>query len=253
MLYEWRKKVVRGGPPVLAPTRPEGAQFRSVYAFPTDTVQIIQRQQSMKNLNGKMVASDTLLIDVDDAQNVDTCRDILIRLGIKFQEFTTGNRGRHWHIPIDRMIGVNVIYSQTQWLKSVGLWDMIDTSIYRPAGQFRCIGAKHRKTGELKRLVKEYDGKLLHITTLTPPPVVVKHDWICEEGTPEAEFDFFMNVLAERGEGRRHMHMYITFQSGKQAGLERAEIEDCIRWWNRRMTYTPHSDQMIDKKLRGFK
>lgn len=254
MIYEWRKKLVRGGPPVLSSTKPEGAQFRSVYAFPTTTVSIIQRQQSMKNLNGKMVASDTLLIDVDDSTHVDTCRDILLQLGIGFQEYTTGNRGCHFEIPIIPMMGVNVIYSQIQWLKSVGLWDMIDTSIYKPAGQFRCIGAKHRKTGQFKRLVQEYKGpKILEITTLSPPPVVVKNDWLCEEGTPESEFDFFMNVLAERGEGKRHPHMYITFQAGKAAGLERAEIEDCIRWWNQHMTYVPHTDQAIEKKLRSFK
>lgn len=252
MLYEWRKSVVRGGPPVLSDTPIEGAQFQSVYAYPPETARIIRSQKSMKNLNGKMIYSDTLLIDVDEEENVQKALDILNGLGVYYIVCDTGNRGMHVSIPIKPMQGVNVIYSQKQWLKSVGLWPLVDTSIYRPAGQFRCMGAKHRKTGRIKHVTQEVDGKQLQITMLVPPPTVVDESWKAEAGTPEAVFNFYMNLLAERGPGMRHMHLYISFQSGKQAGLDRAEIEECLRWWNDCQVH-PHTEAMMNKKLESFK
>ena len=252
MQYEWRKSVVRGGPPVLSDTRIEGAQFRSVYAFPSPTAQIIRTQKTMKNLKGKMVYSDTLLIDVDHEENVQKALDILDRLKVYYIKCDTGNRGMHIHVPIKPMQGVHVIYSQKNWLQSVGLWPLIDTSIYRPAGQFRCIGATHRKTGRIKHVVEEVDGRTLEIAMLVPPPTVVADSWQVGEGTPESVFIFNMNMLAERGPGQRHMHLYILFRSGQKAGLGREELEECLRWWNSWQTH-PHTDNMMTKKLESFK
>lgn len=252
MMYEWRTQVKRVGLPVLAEIAPPNAQFRSVYSFPEATTRKIIKQKSMKNLDGCMVSSDTVLIDVDKEENVAPARKILEALGIVVHEYTTGNRGVHWHLPVKTMTGVNVIYSQKQWLKSIGLWSLIDTSIYRPAGQFRAIGATHTKTGRLKALVSTFGTKALEIRLLLPPPVTVKPTWLLEEGTPETVFEFYMNLLSYRGMGGRHPHIYILFKSGQKAGLGRAELEECIHWWNNRMTEEPHSHRAVEQKLKGI-
>jgi hypothetical protein len=253
MMYEWRTQVKRVGPPILAPSAPSGAQFRSVYAFPETTVRKITKQNSMKDLDGCMVTSDTVLIDVDKEENVGPARKILEKLGIVVHEYTTGNRGVHWHLPVEVMTGVNVIYSQKQWLKSVGLWSLIDTSIYRPAGQFRAIGATHSKTGRVKALVGMFGTTTLKIKLLLPPPVTASSSWLLEEGTPETVFAFYMNLLSYRGMGGRHPHIYILFKSGQKAGLDRGEIEECIHWWNNRMTEEPHSHRAVEQKLKGIR
>ena len=252
MLYEWRSTVVRKGPPNLQEVQPADAQFRSLYGFPTPTASVIQRQSHMKNLEGRMLYSDMMLIDIDDPDNIPAALKVLDNLGIEYSVWTTGHRGIHIHCPITPMTGVNVVYSQRQWLKSVGLWDLVDTSIYRPAGQFRAPGAIHRKTKQPKQRLRDVPGKLLTIRMLMPPPVV-HTDWELEDTDPSKLFDFFMNLLANRGAGGRHMHMYILFKSGRRAGLKRDEVEDCIRWWNGTMTDMPHSELAVEKKLKGFK
>ncbi len=252
MKYEWRETLVRKGPPILSDTATGNAQFRSVYGFPPVTEKLIVAQKHMKNLDGKMLYSDTLLIDIDKQEHVAKAKSLLRELGIGYEVWTTGNRGCHVHIPIQPMVGVNVIYSQKHWLKSVGLWDLIDTTIYRPAGQFRAAGAVHRTTKEIKRRLSVQQGRLLEIRMLAPPPIV-HTDWELEETSPTKLFDFFMNLLARRDMGGRHMHMYILFKSGQKAGLPREEIEDCIRWWNQTMAEVPHRDDAVERKLRGFK
>lgn len=251
MQYEWRQSVKRAGLPVLSDVQPEKAQYRSVYGFPSSTQDRITTQGHMKNLEGMMLYSDMLLIDIDDADNVEAALNILKELGIGYSKWTTGNRGVHIHIPIIPMTGVNVIYSQKHWLQSVGLWSLIDSSIYRPAGQFRAPGARHLKTGGIKTKLKDNTGKLLEIRMLKPPPVV-HTDWELETSTPTKEFDFYMNLLSYRSMGGRHPHMYILWMSGKKAGLDREELEDCIRWWNHTCTDLPHSDISITRKIKGF-
>lgn len=252
MLYEWRSQVARFGPPKLAEQKPEGAQFRSVFGFPRETANIIERQQSMKNLNGKMLYSDTILVDVDNEAHVDKVVDILNGLHVNYQVCDTGNRGRHFHIPIEPLEGVNVVYSIKHWLQSVGLWPLIDTSIYRPAGQFRAVGAVHRKTGRVKRVTDNVEGRKPALKMLTPPPIT-KPLWQLEEGTPDTIFNFFMNILAERDCGQRHPHLYIIFKSGQSAGYSREEVEECAHWWNQVWTTVPHSYEAVERKLKGMR
>ena len=252
LVFEWRSTVTRVGPPVLAATRPEGANYRSMFAYPSSTAELIRKQGNMKNLDGKMVYCDTILIDIDKEEHVQEVHNIIESLGYGYTMYTTGNRGRHYHIPIKPIQGVNVVYSVKHWLQSVGLWNLIDNSVYRPAGQFRAIGAKHQRTGKLKQAIgSKQSDKILSIALLSPPPVA-RPLWQLQEGTPESKFNFYLNLLAERGCGQRHQHMYIVFKSAQQAGLDRETAEDCVRWWNATFAETPHSDAAVERKLKGM-
>ena len=210
----------------------------------------------MKSCGLRSLGSDPLvliLIDIDKSENVEKVKSLIDNLGIGYEIWTTGNRGCHIHIPIKPMLGVNVVYSQKHWLESVGLWALVDRSIYRPAGLFRAAGAVHSLTKKTKRMLSAHKGKLLEIRMLVPPPVTENNDWDLEETDPSRLFNFFMNLLACRDMGDRHTHMYILFKSGQSAGLPRDEIEDCIRWWNQTMTEMPHRDDAVERKLKGFK
>lgn len=252
IVYEWRKKTRRYGPPELHPKDTDGYNFHSTYGYPESTADIIREQGNTRNLKGKAVYSDTLYIDVDKDDHVDSVRSRLEELSVPFAEFNTGNRGRHFHIGIVPTEGTNVIYSQIQWLKDNDLWGLIDQTIYKETGQFRAIGAIHQKTGKVKELVDlHYVDKLLAIPMLTPPPVIVP-DTPVDDGDAESRKNYFMNLMAVRDEGGRHGHMYILWRSGLSAGFDRETIKDSIRRWNEQQP-NPHTNYMVEQKLKGFR
>ena len=119
---EWRTGLQRNGPPNLQPSQPPGSQFQSVYWFPHATAMRIQAQGNMKNLEGLDLWTDTLLVDIDQPENIPPALEILRDIGCGWEMWTTGNRGAHFHIPHNPLEGTDVIYSQIQWMKSVGLW-----------------------------------------------------------------------------------------------------------------------------------
>ncbi len=253
MKREWRKSVVRYGKPKLAESNPGDYNFHSVYCFPPETVNKIETQGHMKNLDGCSVYSDTLYIDIDKPGHVAKATAILEDLKAPVKILSTGNRGIHAEVATSPLLGPNTIYSQKRWLKSAGLWELVDTSIYRPAGQFRALGAIHQKTGRRKTIVREIAGTPLVIPMLTPPPIASGvQDWAQEEGSPEAEFQLHLNLLAVRGVGCRTPHMYIVFKSAQRAGLTRQEAEECVYWWNDSQQ-DPHPTEYVAKKLRGFR
>ncbi len=160
-MYEMRRAVQRRGLPELEELTDElvssakGYNFRSVYGYPTEVLSNIKANGNTKGLKGKPVISTTLLIDCDSDGDADTCRRQLETLGIKFTTYTTGNRGRHYHVPIEAMVGTDVIHSQITWLKNNNLWSVVDTSIYREGGMYRLEGATHSKTGFKKKKLEK--------------------------------------------------------------------------------------------------
>ena len=249
MKREYRKSTVRLGRPILMETQPNWANYQSVYQYPRETVEIIQNQGNTAGLKGVPVYTDTLFIDIDKEDSVAPVLEILKGLGFQMDILTTGNRGIHVEIPCEPMEGSEVPYSQCQWLKNHGLWDYVDTTFYHPAGQFRVRGAIHEKTGKTKELLETLPGDTLTIPLITPPPITVTlHD---EEdiGSPEAQFQFQMNLMRKRDEGQRHLHIYILVQSGLRAGVEPDELMDCVLWWNANQD-NPHREDVVVSKVR---
>jgi len=250
-MREYRKEVKRKGRPVVAASRPTEANFMSVYQYPQTTVDFINTNGNTKDLKGKPVISDMLYIDVDVQENIKPVLDLLESEGIRHFIYTTGNRGCHIHIPIERMEGTNIPYSQVEWLRDIGLLELVDSSIYREGGQIRAIGATHQKTGKLKELVETVEGAIPTIEIREQPP---ESRWEgMDELDVEALLEYKLNLMEERGEGGRHQHIYIIYKQGLLAGLSETQIWEDITWWNDHMTRRPHSADMIDRKLVALK
>jgi hypothetical protein len=230
-------------------TQPKWANYQSVYQYPRETVELIQTQGNTKGLKGTVVYTDTLFIDIDKEDSVEPALEILKGLGFQMDILTTGNRGVHCELPCEPMEGSEVPYSQRQWLKNHGLWEYVDSSFYHPAGQYRVRGAIHEKTGRTKEVLESLDGTRLSIPMLTPPPITIEIMDDADIGSPEAQFQFQMNLMRKRDEGQRHLHIYILVQSGLRAGVEPDELMDCILWWNANQD-NPHREDVVVSKVR---
>ena len=253
ILNEYRFEVMRKGSPVLEETPSVQYNFQSTFGYPEETARHIKDNNNTKDLKGKAVHSDTLFIDIDESANIDDACSILRKLGVGHEIWSTGNRGCHIHIPIKEMVGTKVVYSQTTWLKDVGLWPLVDTSIYREGGQFRVPGALHQKTGKPKVKTGTIEGTKLRIKTLTPPPIAPRYfEDVSTTASPSAVFDYMMNLLAKRSEGGRHQHMFILWCRGREAGYSVDQIHGDILAWNDRQDL-PHPTHIVQAKLRGFR
>jgi hypothetical protein len=251
--HEVRKEVKRVGEPIVVEVGeivpPSEYNFRSTFDWPESIANFVKNTGRTAGLKGQPVSCAEIFIDIDEEDSVLEAKEIMLNLGIEFDEYRTGNRGIHFHIPLEeRITGTNVIYTVTSWIKDVGLWHLVDTSVYREAGLFRMETATHQKTGKPKVLVEEHYGKRLRLELKDKPPIQ-ETEVIAENGT---KYNFFLNLLQKRSEGGRHMHMFICHSAGRSAGIDKPTIDQAIKEWNRRLD-NPHPERVVEQKLKGFK
>lgn len=249
-VYEWRPNLQRpkNTPPSLSLEPIEGSNFRSVYGFPPETAALIKANGSVGGLWGNPVCSSFLFVDVDEDDYVEEVEKVIAGLGAGFSKWTTGNRGAHFHIDMEAITNRHLPYSQAEFIKSLGLQEKVDMSIYRHHSIFRVPGAIHQDTKQVKELLYYIDGPVLSIPIIEEPePDYANH----EEGTPETIQRFKRNLLQRRGVGRRHTHLFILFESGIKAGHDVDTVLEYLYWWNAQQR-DPHSEETVYKKWKGF-
>lgn len=253
IMYEWRTDKYRMGAPVLLDAPDRQYRYRSLYGYGPDTIRGINARKNTRDLAGSPVYSDHIIIDCDTQGEAEIVKERLIELEIPFELWLTGNRGCHFHISIEPMWGTDTIWSQTCWLRDIGVWEVIDTSIYRENGQIRVAGAIHEKTGRVKELVHRHGGSIrTKIDIRKSPPMPVASSEV-EAGTPEAKNEYHRNLFYRRNEGGRHTHMFVLWNRGKAAGYSPSDIRDDIRWWNDTFAEPSHTTTAVETKLRGFR
>ena len=248
--HEYRMNPYREGRPIMLKAPDRQYTFQTVYGFLEPTVDRIQATGHMRGLTGCDVFSDRIFIDVDTGDEAAIVEDLLQHQSFRVEVWSTGNRGLHFEIPIEPMMGPNVIYSQKRWLRLIGVWDSIDTSIYKEGGLIRCHGAIHAKTGRPKIKVREHPGVTLALPTLVPPPRPVQQQHTVKG---DSQLLYRRNLLYSRGPGQRHTHCFILWKRGLEADRPIDAIHDDIRWWNQWRAIPPHPEYIIERKLRGFR
>jgi hypothetical protein len=248
ILYETRESVARVGAPVLGDKNDNN--YRSFFGFPSSTQDLIKKQGHVKDLDGQELYCDEILVDVDDNSSIDATLAAIKKSGVKHTVYTTGNRGCHISIPIEPIQHRQLVYSVKQYVKSLGIWDYIDTSVFRAAGQFRAVGARHEKTGKHKSVLYEVEGNVPKLRIMAPPPLTHAKLDVNHEPTEQDKFQLYINMLAARGPGTRTPHFYILWRSCIRAGV--SNPTEIILWWNSRQS-SPHSDKYVINKIRGFR
>lgn len=236
---EIRSTVRRSGKPKLVPLADldKYTGFRSVYAYTAEVAEEILADGGTKFMRGTPVYSDVLLMDFDDHDPTEF-RELLISNNIAFEEWDSGNRSVHFHVPIVPMYGPNVPNSQRAWVKKHA--PTADISFYHPAGQYRLPRTYHAKNaGKCKSLVAEYPGDLLQIDEIVPSSIP---KFAATEGCEE---DFFANLLVRQESGHRRPHIWLLATMAAESGVEFDTAVECIRWWNDKFCSPPHDDSVI--------
>jgi len=240
--YEYRNNVIRyKHEKVNLCDTPQQTNFRSYFGYPQPTHDLILSQGNTANLKRKEVYCNELLLDVDNPEQLEPVIGLLRNLGWNYKQYTTGNRGAHFHVRIKPIVGEYVPYSIKQLLRRVGLFDRVDTSPIHPAGQFRQEGATHEKTGKKKALTYSQEGLIPSVPYLVePPPVVDRHS----ESDEHDGFMYSYLLLTNVDVGDRYKRLYAIMQHGIRAGEGLEAIKRDLLAWNANLD-TPHNTESI--------
>lgn len=237
---EIRPTVRRAGPPKLVPLGDVANYrgFRSVFAFDEAQATAIMARGAMRDLRGEAVYAEELFMDFDGHQP-DAFREWLKGSELAWQEFDSGNRSVHFHIPIVPVAAVWLPEAMKLWTKTHA--PTADISFLHPAGQYRLVGTYHPKQpGRRKELVAVGVGTAL--TLIAPPPRIAAFALEDESSTRE---QFFSMLLIQKDEGGRRPWIWQCATTGAEAGLTVDEVMAGLLAWNARFCHPPHEPQTI--------
>lgn len=242
--YEYRDEVIRyKHEKVNLCYEPQPTNFRSYFGYTQSTHDLILSQGNTANLKRKEVYCDELLLDVDNPEQLEPVINVLGSLGWNYKQYSTGNRGAHFHVCIEPLMGEHVPYSIKQLLRRVGLYERVDTSPIHPAGQFRQEGATHSKTNKKKTLVYSKEG-------VTPTiPYLIEPEPELDEYATGSEHDGYMYsylLLTNVGIGERYKRLYAIMRHGVRAGEDLDSIKQDLIMWNANLD-NPHDEKDINK------
>lgn len=240
---EIRAAVRRTGVPRLVPLAEvdQHTGFRSTFAYDADTAQRIRDQGSTGGLRHCPVYADTLFMDFDGHQP-DEFREWLAGSGLAYEEYDSGNRSVHFHIPLLPVFGPWVPRACKLWVKRRA--PTADVSFYHPAGMYRLPGTYHPKQpGRCKMLVGHKSGDILALTQPAAETYTPRH---ADETTPER---FFTTLMQAVGEGQRRPRAWLLATMAAECGLEFNEAVDHLLWWNSRLVLPPHAEDTIVQQV----
>lgn len=232
MLYEYRPAIKRKGAPHLVSKEDMNrvVGFTSVFGFPDETQQMIKLNRSTAGLHNADLYCDTLYLDFDNNPVAeDRAEQWLKQENIRYSIYHTGNRGKHFHIPIQPMCRKGLPYKFKKWVGEY--FPSADLSIYKPSGIIRLPNTPHLKNpGSRKRLLEVSAGKLLDFSAYP----VTESVPIQEEYTGDSDFGVLalFYVFCVVGEGRRNEHCNKIIWACHEAGLDPDTCRMLVQHWN---------------------
>ena len=249
-MVEIREEVRRLGKPKLVPLadREKHTGFTSVYGYMEDVVDHIETTGRTAGLGRFRVYSDMLYLDFDN--NEEAAWAIQPALSnYKYEAFTSGNRSIHFHIPIEPMYGMNVPYSQKEFVKS--LTDKADMTIYHHSAMYRLAGTIHRKTGNPKtKIFARTKGDILVVENL--PMRAAQHYGTSPR--PDTNYnDMLGNLLYSRAfEGFRHQKAMNIALACQKSGKTGDQARTYLLKWNDTRCFPPKSEVELNKIVKHY-
>lgn len=218
--------------------------FRSTYCYLEAEVDIVLANESFKNLRTLSVVSEELFLDFDDKPiDAEICGANLRYSGLAYSKFKSGNRSIHYHVPLVRMEGPNVPYSQREWVREhiVGA----DLSPYTVSGLWRLPLTWHEKNpGHRKEQVDSNVGERLLLPLLTPRVRLINTG---EQVAPS--YKLKLALQDSQGLGGRRVHAWRIGVLAYDAGWDYAQTYKTLLDWNDRCCKPLLEPYQLEQKL----
>lgn len=242
---EIRAAVRRAGAPRLLPLAEvdQHRGFRSVYAYDESVVALIREQGGTHDLRGQPVYADELFVDFD-SHDPTAFRTWLRSTNLAWEEYDSGNRSVHFHIPLVPVFGVWVPDAMKRWVRSVA--PTADLSFYHPSGQYRLPGTYHAKRpGQCKALVDAQMGEPLQ---LQAPDQRAGARLVASPGADTTPEQFYTALIGRVAEGHRRPTAWRLATMAAEIGMEFEDAVDHLDWWNSNNCDPPHELDVLVKQ-----
>lgn len=134
--------------------------FASVYNFSESDARSMENLGTFKSFKGT-VHSPLLKLDCDTSEASYVAEKRLKQLEAKYEKYTTGNRGFHYHVY--RSVEPSHLLPSIDRAFVTREFPGADVSFYHHVGMYRQVGAVHGKTGRKKTLIYAQDGRPLEM------------------------------------------------------------------------------------------
>jgi hypothetical protein len=142
--------------------------YASVYMFREEDALKIKTAQSSRNLAQYPVASEHLVIDIDDGdEGLAKVVKVLDEKNYSYEVWSSGGKGYHIYIPHDLVVSENLPYSHKKTIEELGL--EVDESLYQHGRLLSLPNRVHPKTGKKKELIRIKEGEKMSLKLYTPP------------------------------------------------------------------------------------
>lgn len=229
------------------------AGYSSYYWFREEHAKEITKQGNSAGLSRFPVYTRYLVLDIDREDNSSAAlRDMeqysleLREMGLKHSVWVSGGKGYHIYIHCEPMEGIDVPYSQLQWVKERG-WK-VDLTLYQHGRLLSNPGRKSKKTGVRKHRYASFEGACLMVPRVSPPPREVPNP---DLGTSDlARIALFRCQKAlERDPDSRHTTLWSLAGALAEAGMDEQLTTDMLRWINK-MWGQPKPDEGLVRAVR---
>lgn len=201
--------------------------FRSIFAFDEAFTEILVNKTLVDSKNA-VLYSDILFVDFDSDEGVQEFAHLLVDLGVSFELYSTGRRGKHFHIPIVPMTGIGLGYSHEAWVKEHTKY--ADFTIYSPRSIIRLPGTWHEKSpGHRKECIYKQEGDTLNIPKIdkSPKPTYSTSNYTGIRNIS----DFWLKVMKKQCSPGRNEGLVILGAIAAQCGISYEEGVDAAKWW----------------------
>lgn len=198
--------------------------FSSLYYVTRSTASTLE-SSGFASYKGDVWAP-SLWIDFDTESGAVQARGRLAELGLAYKEWTTGNRGAHFEIPRPHSPSHLLPKLDKYWVADN--FPEADLTIYLQLHLFRLPGARHEKTGKIKKIVNTVQGSELILGN-----EINKHlgsnfeDYMIQSSESIFVSDSIMSATVPYQEGERHNRLLVLGVMMKKQG---EPMEFIARW-----------------------
>lgn len=202
--------------------------YASCYMFNEKDAKEIRATGESKNLRRFSVASDCLIIDIDDGDiGLERVKESLDLRGLGYEVYFSGGKGYHVYIFHDLIDSEDLPFSHASIVRSWGL--ETDFTLYQHGRLLSLPGRLHPKTGQLKRFYFKVDGTMLQVPIVKQPSKPDFSQLEAKEGILTTGLMRAMNLTAmEPNPGNRHTAIWGTSKDLLEAGLEYGTVLDIM-------------------------
>jgi hypothetical protein len=228
-----------------------------VYGWPNAAADHVRTTGSSAGLKWFPVYSDELLLDFDDQpEAAKAAYSWLVARGHNFEEWDSGGRSVHFHIPIEPMFGPSVPASQKVFVAAN--FPGADLAFYHAAGMYRLPGTAHEKNpGQYKRRIVAYNilgGALPLVIPMINQPLFRPSSATGGSQRGPADLDAILTHMlfktVHEGEGR-NKHAYNMAKLLKDLGHDYDRALETVEGWSGDFAVPPISRTELEATVRS--